>query len=234
MKDSTRIICAAAIMLGLMVVGFMMPQAVKEFRSYERTVNVKGLCEREVPADKVIWPMSYNVVGDDIMRVYSEIETKNAVILKFLKDGGIDPADVTVGRPSISDKFAQEYGSNDRMFRYVSTNVITVCSKDVDKVLALMADQASLIKDGITFQTGWNAEPTFSFEGLNDIKPEMIEEATKNAREAAQKFASDSGSRIGKIKEANQGTFSISDRDSNTPQIKSVRVVTYVTYYLKR
>ena len=74
----------------------------------------------------------------------------------------------------------------------------------------------------------------FKFEGLNEIKPGMIEEATKNAREVGEKFAKDSGSRLGKIKTANQGTFSITDRDSNTPEIKKVRVVTSVTYYLKR
>lgn len=234
MKDSTRIICALAIMAGLCMIGLMLPQAVKEFRSYERTVNVKGLCEKEVPVDKVIWPITYKIVGDDIAEVYADIEAKKARVISFLRDGGIPDEEITVSSPGISDKFAQEYGGNERRFRYVVTNVVTVCSRDVDKVLGLIDRQASLIKDGIVLETEWGSAPVFSFEGLNDIKPEMIEEATKNAREAAQKFAADSGSKIGKIKEANQGTFSISDRDSNTPQVKSVRVVTYVTYYLKR
>ena len=221
-------------MVGLIVVGCMMPKAVSTLRSFDRTVNVKGLCEKEVMADKVIWHLTYKVVGNDLGAVYSEIERNNDAIIKFVQKGGIQGKDITVNVPSVSDKYAQEYGSNDRTYRYVATSTVTVCSQEIDKVLALMAEQSSLSKSGIAlYTTEWESRPEFSFEGLNDIKPEMIEEATRNAREVAQKFAKDSDSKLGKIKEANQGTFSISDRDSNTPHIKKVRVVTNVTYYLK-
>ena len=221
-------------MVGLMFLGAMLPQAVKQFRSYERTVNVKGLCEKEVPAAKVIWPLAFKAVGDNLEPLNAEIDRKTAEIKKFLTDGGINPSEITVSLPSISDKFTQEYGSNDRRYRYVAKEIVTVCTKDVDKVLALMASQNKLLRAGITLEDDWESRPEFSFEGLNDVKPEMIEEATKNAREVALKFAKDSDSRLGKIKQATQGTFSISDRDSNTPQIKNVRVVTNVTYYLTR
>ncbi len=221
-------------MVGLMFLGAMLPQAVKQFRSYERTVNVKGLCEKEVPADKVIWPLAFKAVGDNLEPLNAEIDRKTAEIKKFLTDGGINPSEITVSLPSISDKFTQEYGSNDRRYRYVAKEIVTVCTKDVDKVLTLMASQNKLLRAGITLEDDWESRPEFSFEGLNDVKPEMIEEATKNAREVALKFAKDSDSRLGKIKQATQGTFSISDRDSNTPQIKNVRVVTNVTYYLTR
>lgn len=221
-------------MVGLMFLGAMLPQAVKQFRSYERTVNVKGLCEKEVPADKVIWPLAFKAVGDNLEPLNAEIDRKTAEIKKFLTDGGINPSEITVSLPSISDKFTQEYGSNDRRYRYVAKEIVTVCTKDVDKVLALMSSQNKLLRAGITLEDDWESRPEFSFEGLNDVKPEMIEEATKNAREVALKFAKDSDSRLGKIKQATQGTFSISDRDSNTPQIKNVRVVTNVTYYLTR
>ena len=221
-------------MVGLMFLGAMLPQAVKQFRSYERTVNVKGLCEKEVPAYKVIWPLAFKAVGDNLEPLNAEIDRKTAEIKKFLTDGGINPSEITVSLPSISDKFTQEYGSNDRRYRYVAKEIVTVCTKDVDKVLALMASQNKLLRAGITLEDDWESRPEFSFEGLNDVKPEMIEEATKNAREVALKFAKDSDSRLGKIKQATQGTFSISDRDSNTPQIKNVRVVTNVTYYLTR
>lgn len=221
-------------MVGLMFLGAMLPQAVKQFRSYERTVNVKGLCEKEVPADKVIWPLAFKAVGDNLEPLNAEIDRKTAEIKKFLTDGGINPSEITVSLPSISDKFTQEYGSNDRRYRYVAKEIVTVCTKEVDKVLALMASQNKLLRAGITLEDDWESRPEFSFEGLNDVKPEMIEEATKNAREVALKFAKDSDSRLGKIKQATQGTFSISDRDSNTPQIKNVRVVTNVTYYLTR
>ena len=230
--DKGKFYAGLAIMVGLIVLGAMLPAAVGKFKAAERTVTVKGLCEREVPADKAIWPIKFKVVGNDLSAVYSEIEAKKAEILAFLDNGGLKPEEITVAVPSVSDKYAQEYGTNDRAFRFVATNIITVCTKDVEKVLKLMSSQNSLIKKGIALESDWDSKTQFTFEGLNDLKPEMIQEATRNAREVAQKFASDSQSRLGKIKSASQGTFSIEDRDSNTPQIKKVRVVTGVVYYL--
>lgn len=232
--EKSRIYSALAIMVGLIVIGVMIPKAVSDFRSFERTVDVKGLCEREVKADKVIWPVVYKVMANDIQEIYSQIDRNNALIVAFLQKGGITEEEISVSIPQISDKFANEYGSNDRTFRYISTNVITVCTEKVDEVLDLMSKQSLLLKKGIvTSGERWENPVEFKYEGLNDIKPEMIEEATRNAREAAEKFAKDSDSSLGKIKTANQGTFTISDRDSNTPHIKKVRVVTSVTYYLK-
>lgn len=233
--DNGRIFSGLAVMVGLIVLGAMMPRAVGKYREYDRTVNVKGLCEREVKADKVIWPVVYRVMANDIQSVYSQTDAGNAVIMKFLEGGGISPDEISVAVPQISDKLANEYGDNNRAFRYIAKNVITVCTSDVDKVLALMSSQQELLKKGIVVGGGnqWENPVEFRYEGLNGIKPQMIEEATRNAREAAQKFAKDSDSRLGKIKTANQGTFTIGDRDSNTPYIKKIRVVTSVTYYLK-
>ena len=233
--DKGKFYSGLFVMIGLIVLGMMMPRAVDKFRSFDRTVNVKGLCEKEVKADKVIWPVVYRVMADDVQSVYDQTDCNNAAIIAFLKAGGIKDSEITVSVPEISDKYATEYGSNDRAFRYIAKNVITVYTSDVDAVLALMSRQSDLLKKGIV--TGgsnqWENPVEFKYEGLNEIKPEMIEEATRNAREAAEKFAKDSDSRLGKIKTANQGTFTIENRDSNTPYIKKVRVVTSVTYYLK-
>lgn len=232
--DKGKFYSGLAVMVGLIVLGAMIPKAVSEYRSYDRTVNVKGLCEKEVKADKVIWPVNYKVMGNDIQDIYDQTDRNNAIIIEFLKSGGIGAEAVTVSLPVISDKLANEYGNIDRSFRYIAKNVVTVYTDDVDAVLALMARQSELLKKGIvTASNSWENPVEFKYEGLNDIKPQMIEEATKNAREAAQKFAKDSDSKLGKIKTANQGTFSIENRDSNTPHIKKVRVVTSVTYYLK-
>lgn len=226
---------AVCLLAGLVFLGIMIPTAVSKFRAYDRTVTVKGLSEREVNADKVIWPLSFNVVGNDLNTVYAEIDRNTLAIKKFLMDGGISDEEISVSLPTLSDKYAQEYGSNDRTYRYFSKNVVTVCTDKVDTVLALMPRQSELMKKGIAVGSGnsWDNQVQFQFEGLNAIKPEMIEDATKNAREAAGKFAKDSDSRLGKIKTASQGTFTITDRDSNTPYIKKVRVVSSVTYYLK-
>jgi hypothetical protein len=232
--DKGKFYSGLFIMVGLVVLGMMFPRAVEKYRSYDRTVNVKGLCEKEVKADKVIWPVVYKVMANDIQSIYDQTDGSNAVIMDYLKAGGIDASEITVSVPQISDKFANEYGNNDRAYRYIATNVITVCTDKVDDVLGLMSKQSDLLKKGIvTGGNTWENPVEFKYEGLNEIKPAMIEEATMNAREAAEKFAKDSESRLGKIKTANQGTFTIENRDSNTPYIKKVRVVTSVTYYLK-
>lgn len=231
MKHTSAIILGASIIIA----AAMLPLSVAKLRSYDRTVTVKGLCEREVKADKVIWPLSYKVVGDDLQALLRETEKCNATIKSFLSEGGIPDTQVTISSPVISDKYADEYGNNNRVNRYIVTNVVTVCSSQVDDVLKLQASSADLLKQGVPLvANSWENQVEFAYEALNDIKPEMIEEATANAREAAQKFAQDSGSHIGKILTASQGTFSINDRDANTPYIKRVRVVTNVTYYLKR
>lgn len=224
------------VMVGLVVLGIMIPRAVVKYRSFDRTVNVKGLCEREVSADKVIWPVVYKVMSNDLQDIYRQIGVNNEVIMEFLKEGGISVDEITVAMPQITDEYANEYGSVNRTYRFIAKNVITVCTDDVDVVLNLMDKQAQLLKKGIVVGAGsqWENPVEFRYEGLNEIKPSMIEEATRNAREVAEKFAKDSGSNLGKIKTANQGTFTIEDRDSNTPYVKKVRVVTSVTYYLDK
>lgn len=232
--DKGKFYSGICIMLGLMVLGLMMPMAVKVLHNSNRSVYVKGLCEREVKADKVIWPITYKVMSNDNQTLYKEIARQREEVMAFLLRNGISAEEVSVANPSISDKFANEYGDNNRAYRYIATSVVTVCSSQVDLVRALMAKQSELLtKNVLIVDNNWENPVEFTYEGLNDIKPEMIEEATRNAREAAEKFAKDSVSRLGKIREASQGTFSISDRDRNTPYIKKVRVVTSVSYSLK-
>lgn len=232
--DKGKFYSGLAIMVGLIVLGFNIPKAVSDYRSFDRTVNVKGLCEREVKADKVIWPVTFKVMSNEIQSIYDQIDRNNHTIKSFLVSGGISEDEISISVPVISDKYANEYGNNDRTYRYIASSVITVCSDKIDQVLVLMSKQSELLKQGVvTGGNTWENQVQFKYEGLNEIKPEMIEEATKNAREVADKFAKDSGSKLGKIKTANQGTFTIEDRDSNTPEIKKVRVVTSVTYYLK-
>lgn len=233
--EKGKIILGLSIMAGLVFLGLMLPRTVSVFRSFDRTVNVKGLCEKEVKADKVIWPIVYKVMADDVQSIYNQTDVNNAVVAAFLKEGGISQDEISIASPQISDEFANEYAGTKRTYRFIAKNVITVCTSDVDKVLSLMSRQQELLKKGVVVggSNQWENPVEFKYEGLNNIKPQMIEEATYNAREAAQKFAKDSGSRLGKIKTANQGTFTITNRDSNTPYIKTVRVVTSVTYYLK-
>ena len=199
-----------------------------------RVVNVKGLSVREVPADKVIWPITFKEIGNNLTDLYNTINTKNNIIISFLKANGIDENEIIIAAPEIVDLQAERYGNQNYLYRYNVTSIITVTSNKVNLVTDLMLKQADLIKKGVAIIVGnYQYQPTFTFTGLNDIKPQMIEEATINARTTAEKFAADSQSKLGKIKTANQGQFTISDRDNNTPQIKEVRVVTSVTYFLE-
>lgn len=218
-------------MLGLAFVGVMLPTAVSKFKGYDRTVTVKGLCEKEVNADQVIWPIVCKVAGNDLSLAYKELERQQQAIRDFLIDGGVNDGEITPGAVEVSDQNTESYAS-DRKMRYILKGVITVCSTDIDKVRQLVATQSRLVEKGIVTVDDWENRIQYSFESLNEIKPGMVEEATKNAREVAEKFAQDSGSRLGKIKTATQGTFSIYNRDSNTPWIKEVRVVNSVTYYM--
>ena len=141
----------------------------------------------------------------------------------------------TLLQTEIIDLQAERYGSNERNpYRYNVTTVITVTSSKVDLVRGLISEQGELLRKGIAVTGGdYRYNVQYEYTGLNQIKPQMIEEATKNARQAAEKFAKDSDSKLGKIRHANQGQFSISDRDANTPYIKKVRVVTTIDYSLE-
>ena len=234
MKKSNVIYLGAAFVLGMLILGGSLVLMVNNLKSYDRCVTVKGLCEKEVMADKVIWPIMYKQGGNELGELYNTVEDMNATIVKFLKDAGVSDDEITMNAPSILDTRTNLYGER-KEYHYIVTAGVTVCSEKVELIVNLQTEQAKLYEKGIPVGMGenWSYPTTYSFTALNDIKPGMIEEATINARQAAEKFAKDSNSKLGKIKNATQGQFSVSDRDSNTPYIKNVRVVTNVVYYLK-
>ena len=220
--------------LGLVLMGLMIRGGINDFKDKERIVSVKGLAEMEVPADKVIWPLVYKELGNDPVSIYNKIAEKNAAVVKYLKQNGVAEEEISIAPAEIIDMEADRYASQNVAYRYNATSVITVTSKNVDLIRKLITKQTELLKQGIAIAGGdYRYSVSYEFTGLNNVKPQMIEEATKNARAAAEKFAKDSDSSLGKIRNASQGQFSISDRDSNTPYIKNIRVVTTVNYYLK-
>lgn len=222
------------IAVGLTLIGVMINTGISNFKNRDRVVTVKGLAEMEIPADKVVWPLMYKDLGNDLLTLYNNIQTKNKTIVEFLQANGISGEEISVAPPEIIDMEAERYSSQTPQYRYNATSVITVTSKDVEKIRKLISEQTELLKQGVAITGGdYRYSIIYEFTGLNDVKPQMIEEATKNARLAAEKFAIDSGSKLGKIRDASQGQFSITDRDANTPYIKNIRVVTTINYYLK-
>lgn len=227
-------ILGTALAIGLIGAGAMLADAVIRFKTMDRYVSVKGLAQREVPANLAIWPLSFNVNGNDLMQVQEQLARNMEIIETYLAEQGFESEEVGRAAPQITDYQAQGYsGGNVPLARYSAKGSVTVHTSKVQSVVAAMAASAELVSRGVVLIQDWERRSQFFFTGLNDIKPEMIAEATRNARAAASQFAHDSGSDVGTIRRANQGLFSISDRDPNTPQIKKVRVVTTVDYFLE-
>lgn len=232
--NRNTIIAAIIIASGLFLMGLCIQNGLENGLKDERIVSVRGLSERIVPADKVVWPLVYKEVGNDLKTLSQQVNNKNKIIVDYLISKGIAKDEISIASPEIIDLQAERYMNQNVIYRYNLTSIITVSSQQVELVRNLIAEQGELLDKGVAIVSGeYNTQVNYLFTGLNDLKPDMIAEATRNAREAAQQFATDSDSKLGKIKTASQGQFSISDRDQYTPYLKTVRVVTSVVYYLK-
>lgn len=233
-RKSEAIILGAFLCVGLVVLGYLISSSIVRIKELNRTVSVKGLSEREVPANVAIWPIKFSETDNDLNNLYSVVEQKTLLIAEFLERSGFSNDEISISAPAIIDRQAQAYMDSTKIkFRYAASSTITVYSDKVNLVRETMKKLVELGKQGIAIAGQDHETRTeFLFTKLNDIKPEMVEEATKKAREVAVKFAKDSNSGLGKIKTARQGQFSITDRDSNTPYVKKVRVVSTLEYFL--
>jgi len=223
-----------AFIIGTLILGYFFSSGIVKFRTLDRSVTVKGLSEREVLSDIAIWRIQYAEATNSLNEAYDKLVRNNEEVAKFLIDNGFDESEISVSMPVVEDLKAQSWrDQNTVAFRYTANSATTVYTKKVDLVREKMKEMATLGKKGIAISAaGYRTNSEFLFNDLNSIKPEMVEEATRNARAVAVKFAEDSDSKLGKIRAARQGQFSITDRDSNTPHIKRVRVVSTIEYYL--
>lgn len=224
------LLAAAVIAVGLIGCGLALRSGIIRFRSMERTVSVKGLSEVEVPADKVVWRISFTSYGNDIEPLYSKMEKDSERIKSFLRGRGLEDGEIFPSNTKLNN-LQDQYAYSNRVpqYKYSLYASLTVSSDKIDTVRSLVS---SIAPEMSKFGIAVSGYASYSFTGLNSLKPKMIEDATANARASAQKFAEDSHSRIGKIKTANQGVFSVDDLDETAPYIKKVRVVTTVVYYL--
>ena len=209
-----------------------------------RTVTVKGLAERDVVADTAVWNIKINAVGGDLSALQQRIDKDINEIHSFLMDSGFAATDIQNLRVHVRDKYAgysdAELKNQQNDGRYVIDTGVMVRSHNVQLVDSVSRQMGELVRRGITITEDYSG-PMYIFNGLNDIKISMIEQATKNATAAGEQFAKDADARLGKIKSANQGVFSIESRDptdswsSNERQAinKKVRVVSTITFYLK-
>ncbi len=237
MKNSSAggaVILGAFLCAGLTILGYLVAGGLAGIRVPVRTVTVKGLAEREVRANRAIWPMTIVRTDNKLDSLYRNLEKDLDRVTSFLKASGFGDEEITVSAPTIVDKQAQGYGDTSKLkYRYFARSSVTVFSNKVDVVRRTMKKLMVLGKAGIVFGGDrYENRAEFVFTDLNAIKPEMIQEAIANAGKVAEKFARHTGSRLGRIKRASQGLFTITDRDCNTAWIKKVRVVTTIVYEL--
>lgn len=229
-----RIVSAALLAVSIVILGFCVKWGIDDFTNKDRKVSVKGLSEREVDADKVTWPILSKELGNNLPELYNRIAVTQGKIKKFLMSNGVKENEINVNAPVVIDLNADQYNTNQRAYRYNITSIVTVTSRNVKLVRSIIARQGELLKEGIAIVDGGYENPVkYEFVSFNSMKPKMMEEAIANARKTAEQFAKNSESKLNKIVSADQGQFSIDNRDSNTPYVKKVRVVTTITYSLK-
>ena len=224
------LILAAGIALG----GYFVGHGLFAARASERAVTVKGLAEREVAANLAMWPIVFSTTGNDLVAIQGTLDASAKKVAAFLQARGFTPAEFSLSSPRVTDRDAQggrmrgEAGD-----RYVAEQTVTLRSGRITPVKVAIQQSGELIRDGVALVRSYEYNTTFLYTSLDEIKPAMIAEATKDARKAAEQFARDSGSRVGAIRNAQQGFFDIQDRDPFSPEIKKIRVVTTVQYFLE-
>jgi len=234
MQTRSSLILGLSLMMGLFLLGYTIGGSIVKYKSLERTVVVKGLAQKVVNADVVIWPIQYIRASNELSTLYTNLDRDTQQIVSFLKENGFEDGEISMSAPAITDKIAQNYGGANKIeFRYSAVQTLSLYTSNVKKARESMTKITRLGKGGITFRTNsYDSQTQYIYTKLNDIKPQMIKEATSNARASAETFANDSQSRLGKIKSARQGQFSIVSRDKNTPYVKKVRIVSTIEYYL--
>ena len=240
-KKCVTIIALCVLAVSIMVAGYQVMSGLKLFRSYDRYVTVKGLSTKDVVADLAVWSVNFTAISDDLPTAQASLDASAAKVLAYFKAQGFADDEMRLAGITVTDKQAQTYGSDTSGGpRYILAQTFSMRTTNIDNMVKASQNIATLIKDGVLLgqpNGGFNPAPQYLFTKLNDVKPEMIAEATKNARSSAEQFAKDSGQKVGQIRSANQGIFEILARDpsvveNETPK-KSVRVVSTIDYYLE-
>ena len=210
-----KILFGLSIAIGPALAGYFIGTAIHKFKLDDRAVTVKGLVEKEVKANLGIWKIGYSVADDALSTIEQKLSQDQKAILDFLKENKVSETEISVGTVSINDAFSKEYGNNTNVKRYTGESFVMVRSPDVDLVQKLASESSSLVKAGVVLgNNNYQANPKFIYTDINQIKPELLAQALQNARKAAEQFANDSGTRVGRIRSANQGQIQILSPDA--------------------
>lgn len=234
----SRLIAAALVGAGLVLAGLMVAQGLERFRLADRSVTVKGLAEKDVESDFAVWTLNFRRGGNAFGEVQKALAADRDAVLAFLKARGFQDGEIEVRPLAVQDLFAREYGGGQQPLRFNGTGQVIVKSPRVAEVQAAALAVDPLIQAGVQLSGEGQGGPEFQLRGFNDAKAPLLSEATRNAREQAEKFAAEAGARLGPLKSANQGVISISggdgrEHDGGGSRMKRLRVVSTFVYELR-
>jgi uncharacterized protein len=227
------LLSAFLLAIGISISGFFVGNGITNFKALDRDVTVKGLAEKEVKSDQAIWQLRFSYGSDDMNDLYQGIQTAQQKISAFLQQKGFAPNEIEILPVSVNDNKSNNYGSNTEVKRFKGEGEVILTTAKVDQVKNALQQTNTLLQEGVVLNQG---NIKYLFTQLNSIKPGMLDEATNNAKTAAESFARNSNSHLGPIRSASQGLFTITDAIENdlsgTSVMKKVRIVTTVQYYL--
>lgn len=249
MNDKNKLlIISVSIAIGIVLAGFLIGKSIERFRKEDRSIAVKGFSEREVKANFAVWTIKTGITTNDLLDGSQRIEENKRKITEFLLSNGIKKYEIIQQNLNVTDKLARDYSNGDvGAYRYIIENSLQVRTAHVDLIQRVSRQTDKLLKAGVIIagENEYNPTVKYMFTRLSEIKPKMLAEATQNAKVAALEFTKQNDVRLGKLKKANQGLFSIEDRDvaisasmgeggyygSSTSDIfKKVKVVVNIEY----
>jgi hypothetical protein len=231
-RSMVLLVVAAILAIGMIVGGYLLGNGLVRARHADRSVTVRGLAERDVTADLAVWTLNYSKQGTDLAQVQVEMDRDTQSITRFFAGVGFPADALTPAGAGVSQSY------QDGVPMVTISQRLQLRTTDITRARQAVARQFDLVRQGVVLQEGSGI--SYSFTRLNDIKPPMVAEATRDARAAAEQFAKDSNTGVGGIKSATQGYFSVEARHgeqagygvADTP-FKKVRVVTTVDFYLE-
>lgn len=234
----SALILGVSIAIGLTLAGFFIFKGIQSIKLAERYVTVKGLVERTVKSDRADWDIAIRLSGDDLAELYKKISEQKAKVQTFLQTVGIEDAEIKTSSPQVNDTHARDWGGQLPPHRFIVELSLKIVTQKVDLIEETSRHLGELIKEGVAIS---RSDIRYQYTQFRELRPGMLAEATKNARELAEQFSADSGSRIGAIRRSNQGIFRIMSADAlptedfdsgHNSLFKKVRVVSTIDFFL--
>lgn len=240
MKHFQGTIIAVIGALGLIGAGYFIGKSLQRFGGSNNVVTVRGIGQKDIKANYGSWQIEFFVSEPTLEGAMKSFKKSNQTIKDFLHSHGFREDEISLGVPNV--RFATEQNKEVASKKVNVEGVVYVASEEVEKMQTAFGNMAALFDRGIILN-GWNQFPVYSIKNFDALRPQLLEEATKSALAVAQKFSEAAEVKLGKVKNLNQGAFSITSKEEGTEENmgasrkpssynKVVRVVVHVTYGL--